>query len=292
MTMLIMLGCVDRGDTFWIGEGAWIEVDANDLCANGCAYDRMQEVRDVVLQTGGVAEVEVLDGTDLRITGADGGDTKLTVVGLDEEGDVIEHFAYLNVRRIDRATAYPRCNVPEPAEDAWILPPETEIYFRWSMSADNQPLYGNPGIDFGAFEVYELDMREGSAWLESPAEAGPIEVTMDAYAHDFARFEVHDGTYDGLVVDGGWAEDAAVEAGETFRVQTSLTVDGRSLCVDEAERTVEVLTPEVCGLNEDGDYDTLTFQDPGLFVYTYAAGTCELALSAEGFDASVEVEVF
>lgn len=295
MTILLMLACVgpngEWAEELFIGESTTITLDANDLCRGAnCAWDQVEELVDVIVDHPEVLEVSFGETTSADFLATGTGSTKVTFIGLDEENQVAERYVDVTVARISKTSVNPRCNVHEPDEDVFLVPPSAEIRFWWSlMDSDYNELAGDPGLDFGTFDVIELDEVDGYALLDAPAEAGEVLVEAAVLDRPLATFEVYDAGSDGL--DAYALFGTLIEMDETLWIETALQFDGRSACIDEAQRTVTVLTPSVCTLSSEVEMHEAVISDTSFHIWPLSSGECIFEVEADGHSVEMTASV-
>jgi hypothetical protein len=293
---MFLCGCTGPGsaqDLYLALHGQWT-VDPDTLCDSvACSFDEVDEVREVIPEVAGVVEVIEVGPTTFTLEATAIGDTLLTVSGLDQGSDLVERYANAIVRQVSAFPIGLRCDVMEPADAPWVLPPGAEVFAQWNMwDTDYNTLLGVPLFEAQGVEQSELDAEHQDVIFTMPEQAAEVELTSPLYDGVIAELSVHEvAGYDGFDADF-WPE-TPIEIGQAKRVETAMLVGGLRACTDAVERVASISTPGTCSFADGASLAEIDEQAHSLYVYGLAEGPCALEVSvpAHGFSVELSMDV-
>ncbi|MBM76300.1 MAG: hypothetical protein CMK59_12925 [Proteobacteria bacterium] len=287
MMWMFLLACVQpkSAQDFYLAEhGVWT-FDPNDLCdSTSCRFDEVDEILDVVPEVEGVVEVVSIDPTLFTLRSLVVGDTLVSISGFDNGSDLVERYANIIVTPVHKFRMGLSCDVQEPSQEPWVIPVGTDVFAKWTTwdTSTNDvlglPEFEAPGVTFSELDVYGQDVI-----LKMPDEAGDIELTSPLFTEPVALFQVvTEEQYNGF--DAYFWPDTSWPLEDTRRIETAVLVDEQSVCMDQLERIMTIMTPDICGFSDGVSTRTVVGADERVTVYSLSAGSCEVEISVPGLD--------
>lgn len=293
---LFAAGCVPIGPgsatPLFLALGAEVAVQPDALCAS--CFDEIDQIRDVVVEVPGVVEVVEIGPATVTLAGKARGTSLVSISGLDDGTNFVERYVEVTVDPVIHFDLGPRCDPFEPSEDPFLVPVGAELEAYWFMySSDYVALVGDPSFDFGLLLAQSTDVDNQLVQLLAD-EIGVSEVTSPLWNGPLATIEVFDPAtaYDGIAFEEVFSGPVTLEpGGGAMLVRSVMLVRGEPVCLDEEDRLVEALTPDICGV---GGRDVSSAATSGtlLTVFGRAPGVCAVQVTAldYGFTDTYEVE--
>lgn len=290
-------GCIATGPgsavPMSLALGTQATVEPNALCET--CLNNMDQIRDVVVEVPGVVEVVDIGPATITLAGNAPGTTLVAISGLDGGATFVERYLEVTVRPAVHFELSPRCDPSEPSENPYLVPLGSKFDAYWFMySSEYTPLVGDPRLDFGEILAQAVDLDNESVQLLAPDKPGTFEATSPIWNGPLAVFDVFDpdSAYDGLAFEPIFSGPVTLEPdGGATLVRSAMLVGGKKVCLDDVPRTVEALTPDVCGVEGRGQVNAET-TGTLLTIFGHAPGWCTVRVTSTefGFTDLYEVE--
>jgi hypothetical protein len=255
-----------------------------DCIGTNCVGVPITEIVEVVIERDSVLTATVIDADTFTLTAHKVGESLATVVAVDAERELRKEELDVEAFLIKRLEFLPRdCeHDADVAAETTFVPADQPITFTWTMFGEGDvPLEGDITFDAPGLMQTLLDQDLREIAFRTPAQLGVHSISSSVWpAGPVHTVEVYGiERFDGLEVDVVFPSMSSVSS---TPVDVRPKIGEHVPCMEDVERTLRVLTPAVCSLDNELNVEMATTREVRWRIYGRAVGMCQVEVGLTG----------